>query len=543
MTESLPGGRRLDVLICCTLAVVVLAAGCGRALWPACGYRHDDAIYASTARAIYEGRGYRLVDLPGSPPQTKYPPLYPAVLAALWTIQPSFPDNLILLKTFTLACAAAFVAASYLYLTRFGYLTRGVALAACLLAATAHYFADYTTSLMAEMLFGLLSVALLWRLDALRQSPREGVGADLLTGLLLALPFLSRSIGVVFIPVGLLLLRGWGRPYRRVGLVAALLVLPWIGWTLRAAMASRGDPVEGYYTDYLGWWMSFGPPVLGRVVGYNALKLLVNTAALPAEGVGAFLTGLHPLAMVLPMLCAGLVGLTALARRLTHGEALPWLIAGYLLVVLVWPWHPVRFLLPILPALAGFVLVGLGDLVRPRIGAVGTIRLGVLLVLVCAIANVWDLTSRSILSHRHGAPAVDAAEVPARWADFEDTFAWVRANSNESDVLASGSDAMLGVYTRRKAFYPIVCSPLSYIYGLPSNQDDADFDHSLSALRLHRPRYLVLTAGFHGEADFRAWVDRLVAAYPERVKRVHTGDDPRFVIYQLSYPLVVEEAP
>ena len=540
MTEPLPRGRRLDVLLCLALALVVVAAGWGRALWPACGYRHDDAIYVSTARALYEGRGYRLVVLPGAPRQTKYPPLYPALLAALWAVWPSFPDNIVLLKSFSLACAAAFVAASYLYLTRFGYLTRAVALAACLLAATAHYFADYSTALMAEMLFGLLCVALLWRLDALRLSPREGVGADLLTGLLLALPFLCRSIGIVFIPLGLLLLRGWGRPYRRVGLITGLLILPWIGWTLGSAMAWRGDPVEGYYTDYLGWWMSFGPPVLGRVVGFNALNIFVYTAALPAEGASTILTEAHPLAMVLPMLCVGLVGLAAMARRLARGEALPWLLFGYLLVVLVWPWQPVRFLLPILPALAGFVLVGLGDLARPRLGDNATRNLGILLVLVCLAANVWDLANRSILSHRHGAHGVDAGVVSAPWAEFERTFAWVRANTDEGDILASGSDAMLGIYTRRKAFFPIVCSPLSYIYGMTA---DADLDKSLSALRLHRPRYLVVTADFHGEDDFRAWVDRLVAAYPEQVRRIYTGDDPRFVIYELSYPLGARGTP
>ena len=61
---------------------------------PHFGYFHDDSIYLVTAKSLAEGRGYRILSFPGEPPQTKYPPLYPALLAAVWKFAPEFPRSL-----------------------------------------------------------------------------------------------------------------------------------------------------------------------------------------------------------------------------------------------------------------------------------------------------------------------------------------------------------------------------------------------------------------------------------------------------------------
>ena len=38
----------------------------------------------TTARSLAEGHGYRIISLPGSPPQTKYPILFPHLLSLPW---------------------------------------------------------------------------------------------------------------------------------------------------------------------------------------------------------------------------------------------------------------------------------------------------------------------------------------------------------------------------------------------------------------------------------------------------------------------------
>src|SRR5262249_36501777 len=96
-----------DGAACLLLSAVLATAGWIHCHSPVCGESHDDAIYVTTAKALAEGEGYRQMFLPGAPPQTKYPPLYPALLAGLWKLWPDFPANLMLLKGLSLVCGAA----------------------------------------------------------------------------------------------------------------------------------------------------------------------------------------------------------------------------------------------------------------------------------------------------------------------------------------------------------------------------------------------------------------------------------------------------
>ena len=85
---------------------------------PTVGLWQDDATYLATARSLAEGSGYRHIEIPGEPLQTKYPILYPALLAGAFLLHPDYPDNLWLLLAPGALMAGAFVALSLLYLRR-----------------------------------------------------------------------------------------------------------------------------------------------------------------------------------------------------------------------------------------------------------------------------------------------------------------------------------------------------------------------------------------------------------------------------------------
>src|SRR5262245_8915014 len=188
--------HRVDAVAALLLAGVLALTASLRLHPDACGQCHDDAIYVATAKALAEGESYRQTFLPGSPPQTKYPPLYPVLLAMLWSAWPDFPANLLLLKGFTLLCGSAFLATFSLFVVGSGYARGGVALSAGLLCATSAPFQFFATVTLSEMLFALLLVTALWWLESAVQRPSSGPTADFLGGILLALPFLCRSVGM-----------------------------------------------------------------------------------------------------------------------------------------------------------------------------------------------------------------------------------------------------------------------------------------------------------------------------------------------------------
>src|SRR5690242_5055246 len=88
----MPSLRRLSILLVILIAYVFQVERIHPAVF--FGQFQDDSIYFSTAKALAEGQGYKLISFPGAPPQTKYPILYPALLSYVWKLNPNFPANL-----------------------------------------------------------------------------------------------------------------------------------------------------------------------------------------------------------------------------------------------------------------------------------------------------------------------------------------------------------------------------------------------------------------------------------------------------------------
>jgi hypothetical protein len=208
------------------LAVLLMAAGSAQMVVGVGGIYHDDGVYISTAKALAEGQGYRLINLPDAPVQTKYPLLYPVLLALIWKLWPAFPDNLLAMQWLTLLLGAVTVGLAYLYMVRGKYFSPGVGVAATLCCITAPFFLFFCTMALSEIPFALLMILAMWGLDKALALPTGGRSAQLVLGCLLALPFLTRPIGIVFAPVGLALLsafvrhvqeqyRGWWKPVYR----------------------------------------------------------------------------------------------------------------------------------------------------------------------------------------------------------------------------------------------------------------------------------------------------------------------------------------
>jgi hypothetical protein len=528
---------RRDAVVAVMLALVVLCAGGLRMATGVCGVYHDDAIYVSTAKALASGHGYRLIDVPGEPVQTKYPWLYPAILALIWHAWPSFPANLAAMQWLTLSFAAAAVSLGYLYLVRFRYCSRAVAASAGLVCATAPFFLYFAVHTMAEMPFSLLTLCALWGVESYLWRGQMTQRSQFGWGCVLALPFLCRSIGAVVVVSSLAVLLWNKRPVGWYLAGAMCVAAPWVVWSLGGLGIWDRNPVDGYYTDYFGCWSSTGVAMAGRVVSVNSQVVAQGTGELALEGVSAVLAGWLDYELT-----AGVLMLIGLATWLTtvgdlsKARPLAWMLALYLAAMLIWSWLPHRFLVPILPLLVAYLLLGWATVLQ-RLSK-PPLRQAFAAAVMCAIVG-----GNAVLLARHfdhirntGYPLPTLGGERVEWPAFQRMFGWLRHNSDPDDVIAAGMDSMMALYTDRRAIHAFVYNPGRLFY---SEQQLIFFplDELAGILQTYRPRYLVQTPmpGFAEEMPLMNSIQQLHRRYPEWLVLRYEDSDPRFMVFELDW--------
>lgn len=516
------------------LVILVLTLGGFRMAVGVCGVFHDDAIYVSTAKSLADGDGYRLTGVPGAPLQTKYPILYPALLAVVWVAWPSFPENLIVMQGITLLSAAATVAMTYLYLVRFGYFSRSVAAAACLISATSSSFLYFSTITMAEMPFALLLVSALWAVDG--HLLRSGTSrlARFSVGVLVGLPFICRTIGA---PVMLAALWVLFRAKRNLSWYVTgmtLVALPWILWSMVGRGIWNENPIDGYYTDYFGCWSSTGLGLFGRVVTLNTIAAACGNGELCLEGLSDLVLPLAGNGVRMTVLIAvGFVPWLKLFPQLRGQRCLPWAFSSYLLLVLVWSWPPNRFLVPILPFIAAYFCAGLVKLMSMVLSPRAVRRTAFAGLAVVLLTNLLLLAQHRQRVLRTGYPCLKLADTMTEWSSYEEVFSWLKNYSRTGDVVASGFDSMILLYTDGTGFRPYVYRPDKLFY--QSSPERFLTSEELAAfLKHYGSRYLVQIPmpGFAEESQIQEVVRELADQHPDWLSPVFVSRDSRFVIYE-----------
>ncbi|HVP47380.1 MAG TPA: hypothetical protein VMT32_12380 [Bryobacteraceae bacterium] len=320
---------------------------------PHFGHLHDDSIYWVSAKSLAEGRGYRILSLPGEPFQTKYPPLWPAVLAVIWRINPHFPENLKLGMALAWLMLPAFMAFAWRWFRSEGF-SLPARVTMCAMIALSPTVVFFSTSLLSDLAFSALLVAAICGISSAERRAWTAVPA----GLLGATAYLVRTAALPLLIAGPLWLALRKRYYAAALFFSAMFpaVAGWSLWT-RGHLRHATDIVSLYYIDYMGYRRF--------CMGWRDLPVVIwkNLDGLFHGTTGFVMCGLRdtPMGMYLSRLLAigAIAGVVRLARR---GGMTPyhWFAAGYAVILLVWHFPPdERFLLPVFPLLlAGFATEG-----------------------------------------------------------------------------------------------------------------------------------------------------------------------------------------
>jgi hypothetical protein len=456
------------------------------------GVFYDDGLYVVLARSLAEGHGYRFLHLPDAPAAVHYPFGYPAFLAALWRLWPSFPENVALLRGANAALMGVFAFVTTAALGERVLRRSWLGALVVALASTAIPLAATATVLFAEPLFLALAALACWQADVARgREGAAGLGLALAAGLVAGLATLTRSIGVAVIAGVVLALRKRPALSLSAGLAAAATLLPWLLWV--RAHRSGVDPLlasnYGTYGDLAaqsGWsWLS--PASVVDVV--RPLAAL----ALPAMPLVPFALA----AMLLALIFA--LGLAALGRR---APAVAWTLGVYLLIATLWPYGPDRFVWAALPWIALATVAGLAWLLGSPAAA--------------AAARAWRwgagvaaaaLLAAGFLAHqaRGFARGLATSEQRGISETMQVAVDWVLGETDSASVVASEDEALIWLYTGRRA----VPSHLWRARGRGSESLGADSLHAF--FRRSGVTHVLLTGP---RAAAAPTLDRLVGRYP-----------------------------
>lgn len=405
----------------------------------------DDAMYVILGKSLATGQGYRSLNLPEAPYNTHFPPGYPAVLAVLWRIAPSFPANLLLFRLFNILCVAVGAGAAAHFIASRG-VGRGWALGVGALSAISVPVLVLGNLLLSEPLFLALLLLLLTSLERFVDPDRLRVPLPVwraaTLGLCIGVCMLVRTHGIVLVPAMVITL-GVQRRWRDAAVVAScamLVLLPWQIFSARHA-GVLPTPLLGGYDSYTAWWLRGL-----RSVGWN---MIPRTLARTVPEVGGMFGILFSPARGSLGHAAALLALGALAAA---GVVAAWrripvtllFIAGYLTIVAVWPFQPGRFVWGIWPLL--LTLLALGG--RAVFAEGARWHPGIRIVLLASLCWVGV-----------GNATYEARAIRNRWwssiprsATDHIAFAvnWTRANTALDDIVATEDEGPVFLYTGRR---------------------------------------------------------------------------------------------
>lgn len=432
----------------------------------------DDAYYVLLARALASGQGYTLINTPTPGLMPFYPPMFPLALAVIFKFSSSFPQNLWLLKLFSISSLLLGGVATFSYFARIRQVSFALAAGitfVLLLSPTLVFFA--TATLMSECFYvGLQMLLLLAFGYAARVTKptltelnwRYAIGLGALAGI----TFLTRSVALALL-VALLLALAKERLWRSAALVllgAVLIIGPWQLYTRsHAPSAAQKLEQQGYITQSYAtqfWQRQAGVAEAGTIaLSELPARVASNLGNIAGQQVGMLLLG-----RLLPVL--GEIGLGFLSVILSLLAVVGWAVclrqrlpvaelyvALSLGIIVLWPWEPTRFLLPLIPLLLFYVVQGGQALLGWW--REGKLAVGPASNWAIASGFVWVLVAFDAVSNLEFISSLDkqrqrATSELGAFNEIQNLFRWVKENVAEAETVASLNPPLVYLYTERK---------------------------------------------------------------------------------------------
>lgn len=434
----------------------------------------DDATYIALARSLIQRHDYRDLWDPALPPQTLYPPIFPAIVAIGLLMGLGVTIGLKLMMVF-LSSVAVFVSCLWLWRAA----RPGVAIGAGVLVALSPEIISLGREVLSDTpfwLFTMLALLALRRVDG-ADTPAEDKRVsdwkwELAASVAIVAAYFTRSAGLPLLLAALIGLLA-RRRIRAVVILLATSVPFIIMWWLH----SRSNPGGGY----LGPFLYIDPyvPSRGTIHFHDLLlRLQENGIKYRMYHLPRILTGLGATSLAAGSVLT-LLALFGWAMRLRKPSVVEIWTFFYLGLVLLWPvaWAAPRFLLAIIPVLALYAAESIAFLASftPWPGFAGSTAIAVL-VGVAAPGIKHHFSDGEICRGQYA----DGVEFPCTEPIFRDFFLTA---SSVKGRLPAGSV----VFSRKPTLFYLYSGYQSKLYPLTAEPDSLFAE----AARIHA-RYVVI---------------------------------------------------
>jgi hypothetical protein len=528
------------------VAIVVIALFLGgAAFWGAnkqiLGLFHDDSVYTVVAKSLYQGDGYRIISLPSEPPQTKYPFLYSYLLSWVWAVGPAFPQNIAFLKTLNVAILVAIFVISVVYYRRhfpdshIGGIVFGIVVCTNPIVFT---FTDYVVSDLLYVLLALAALAICHPGASSSSNTRNLILLGVIGGLACLTRLAAAPLLIAGSVEGFLSRRWRGMVYFIGGVL--LFLAPWLVW-VSLWPHYVPDSLFAYYSAYDLSGAKVGD--LGTLVGHQWVVVVSNAWYL----IDAFdFLYLLPLLPGLGFLIAVLTAI-GMIHSVREEKTFVWyFFLSSVALLLIWPFHPSRYMAPLVPILLLFLFCGMATVEHWIQSVRCEFALKSLLaklawspaLLLVLLNGVW-LSSYLMIDDNNTTRGLYGRRLPYAWRGFEESFAWVRENTEPDALLATAYDPMYYLYTGRRAIRPALHRSGTYFYPYgQANPDVGSSDEIKPQLDGLGVTYLIIDPldGYaEGKATLRL-LEQLVNSYGTKATHVFTSSDGKHQIYALKRP-------
>ena len=505
------------LVLCCFLPFYWIAY---RA--PAFGMHHDDGVYLVTAKALAEGKGYRIISLPDQIRQTKYPIVFPFLLSLVWRAFPRFPENLRELQAVPMIAAALWLTLSYRFLRRWGGLESGRALWVLASTVTCFWVVFLSTLLMSDLLFGAVAVGALLALLRFDNGAASRWRGLVPAALLCSLAFHIRTAGIALVVAGAcgIILR---KRYRDAIVFVGLCLLLVSGWWVWQSYQGHSEThIQSYYTaeNYRESTILRGPYTFSEA-RWIFLVNVRNVISYPLRIL--YVPKPEGLLFTVLYLVGGIVVWAFYSRGVFRTPKLLIVhvfIAVNIAMILVWAWEPNRFLVPFLPISLFIAYKGLPNR-WPGALLAFQFTFGFLVLFGSAVRTNDD--------GRVGLPGGSGAD----WQKVTAVHDWVRANAEPGSVVLANYDPTAYLFTGHPSIRPYVIDGTNLFYKRRS-----DLDRKLRELKrvidTTHARYLIETGHDDVEEPEFCHMLQLLLDEGELVTVKRFGD--KYAVYAVSRP-------